>query len=515
LGVPSFLFLNLGVFVRKKINKSGIISVQVIDKSTGRYKVIKTIGSSANTNTIAGLLLEAKQWIADRTGVLSLDFDNNETSIRSFFDSVQTVQLKGIDLLLGKIFDDIGFNKINDTIFKQLVLYRLVYPSSKLKTTEYLYRYQQIDWDENKVYRYLDKLYNTQKELVQQISYEHTVQVLQGKPQIVFYDVTTVYFETEQEDELRKTGFSKEGKHQNPQIVLGLLVSKNGYPLAYDVFDGKKFEGHTLLPIIDTFKTKYHLQQLVVVADAGLLSNANIGLLQQNSYEFIIGARIKNETKPLQQKILSTLFKNGSTVVFTKDATTQLIVSYSGKRAAKDAINRERGLKRLEKQVQQGKLTKAGINNKGYNKYLKLTGDIQVSIDYEKYHSDARWDGLKGYITNSKLPTNEIIENYNQLWQVEKAFRVSKTDLKIRPIYHRLPKRIEAHICLNFVAYKVFKELERQLKEKGATLSAKKAIEIATFIFELTIKIPSTNELVSKTLLKSQEQIMLGKLFNF
>lgn len=503
------------MFVRKKKNKSGVISVQIIDKSSGHYKVLKTIGSSSKESQVNELYIKAKNWIAQNSLQNALDFEQEDQLVQQVLQSVQSIQIAGIDLLLGKIFDDIGFGKISDKIFKQLVLYRLLYPVSKLKTTEYLYRFQRIDWDEDQVYRYLDKLYKTQKELVQQISYTHTVKILGNEPQIVFYDVTTVYFEAEQEDELRQTGFSKEGKHQNPQIVLGLLVSKNGYPLAYEVFDGKKFEGHTLLPVIDAFKAKYNLQKLVVVADAGLLSKTNIELLQTNGYEFIIGARIKNETHSLQKQILSGTYKNGSTKVFTKQNDLKLIVSYSDKRAIKDATNRERGLKRLEKQLKQGKLTKSSINNKGYNKYLKLTGDITVEVDYEKYVSDARWDGLKGYYSNSNLSVDEIIENYSQLWQIEKAFRVSKTDLKIRPVYHRLPKRIEAHICLTFVAYKVYKELERQLKEKETAISANKAIAIASFIFSITYQLPKSKQTISMLLIKTEEQRTLANLFNW
>lgn len=185
-------------------------------------------------------------------------------------NNITSHKLAGIDLVLGRIFDEIGFNQIEDPLFKDLVLYRLVYPKSKLKTTEYLYRYEQKEYSEDEIYRYLDKLNDTQKESVQNISYKHTKSILGGDVNIVFYDVTTVYFEIDKEDELRKTGFSKEGKHQNPQIVLGLLVSKNGYPLAYDIFEGNQFEGYTMLPIIDSFRSKYDLKQLVVVADSGL-----------------------------------------------------------------------------------------------------------------------------------------------------------------------------------------------------------------------------------------------------
>lgn len=503
------------MFVRKKKNKSGVISVQVIDKSYGRYVVIKSIGSSANERQVEALLAAGRRWIDEQLGQNQIDFENKDDLAKLVFNSIQSIQLAGIDLLLGKIFEQIGFDKIKDEIFKHLVFYRLLYPVSKLKTTEYLYRYQQIDWDEDKVYRYLDRLHSTQKELVQQISYAHTLKILGGEPHIVFYDVTTLYFEIEQEDEFRQTGFSKEGKHQNPQIVLGLLVSKGGYPLAYDVFDGKKFEGHTLLPLIDAFKAKYQLDTLVVVADAGLLSSNNIEQLRLKKYEFIIGARIKNETHAIQKQILAHTYKNGNTKIFPKQAGLRLVVSYSHKRATKDAANRERGLRRLEKLIRQGKLTKSSINNKGYNKYLKLSGRITVSIDYEKYKKDTVWDGLKGFYTNSSLPVDDIIDNYNQLWQIERAFRVSKTELKIRPICHRLPRRIEAHICLTFVAYKVYKEPERQLKERNAAISATKAIEIASFIFSITARLPQSKQTITTLLIKTDEQKYLASIFNW
>jgi len=131
--------------------------------------------------------------------------------------------------------------------------------------------------------------------------------------------------------------------------------------------------------------------------------------------------------------------------------------------ATKDAHNRRKGLKRLEKQIKSGRLTKSSINNRGYNKYLKLTGEVHVEIDYEKFERDAKWDGLKGYITNSGKDKEQLVANYKELWQIEKAFKIFKSDLKLRPIYHRLPRRIHAHICISFVAY-VYKELERCLK---------------------------------------------------
>jgi len=291
------------------------------------------------------------------------------------------------------------------------------------------------------------------------------------------------------------------------------LVSKNGYPLAYEIFEGNKFEGHTMLPVVDAFKNKYNLDKLVIIADSGLLSNANIDELSANNYEFILGARIKNERKAIKEKILSLRLKNGESTVI-KTGKLKLVISYSSDRARKDAYNREKGLRRLEKQIKRGRLTKANINNRGYNKFLKLEGEVSISLDKEKIAQDSQWDGLKGYISNADLTKDQIIENYQHLWQIEKAFRVSKSDLKIRPIYHRLQRRIEAHICITFSAFKVYKELERQLAEKKAKLSPAKAIEIAENIMEITIRLPQTGKLKSKVLLLTEEQKMLNQIFD-
>jgi transposase len=500
------------MYVRKKPNKSGLISIQVIDKSLGKYKVIKTIGSSKDPKEIESLLTKGKKWIEEKLGQLSIEF-SAPSSTDDFFNSITNVDIAGITMLIGKIYDEIGFDKIGGELLRYLVITRLSHPSSKSMTVENLKRYFSITTSQDKIYRYLDKLYKEQKELIQQISYRHTLKILGGQISIVFYDVTTLYFQIDDEDIIRKRGFSKEGKHQNPQIVLGLLVSIDGYPLAFEIFEGNKFEGHTMLPVIEGFKNKYKLNRLVIIADSGLLSNQNIEELQKKGYEFILGARIKNEKQEIKDKILSLNLKNGTSEVIDKGNGLRLIISYSDKRAKRDKYNRERGLKRIEKQLKSGKLTKSHINNRGYNKYLKMEGDIKIGIDYDKYEKDAKWDGLKGYLTNSKLTKDQIIENYAHLWKIEKAFRISKHDLKIRPIYHRLQRRIEAHITINFVAYKVYKELERQLKEKNATISPEKAIEIAKTIYKISAYDKTINTEKQKVLLLNQEQKNLFKLF--
>jgi transposase len=171
-------------------------------------------------------------------------------------------------------------------------------------------------------------------------------------------------------------------------------------------------------------------------------------------------------------------------------------------------------LQKLEKALASGKLSKKHINNKGYNKYLKLEGEIKISIDYNKFTEDAKWDGLKGYITNTQLTKEEVIESYKQLWFIEKTFRISKSDLRIRPIFHYLKRRIQAHICIAFAACKVYKELERQLNEKKANLSPEKAIDILKTIYSLTIITPYSHTKHTRLLIKNQEQSDLLKLFN-
>ncbi|AND65373.1 transposase [Flavobacterium covae] len=504
------------MFIRRKRNASGSISIQIIQKIAGKNKVLRTIGSSNDLIEIEFLIQKGRKELNELQKSSELPFSAKEEMefVNSFVDFIDSVKLVGPELLLGKLFDEIGFNQIDDELFRHLVITRLVYPVSKLKTTDYLYKYKGIKISVYSIYRYLDKLHKKQLDKVREISLNHTLNLFGGKIAVVFYDVTTLYFEAKQEDEFRKTGFSKDGKHQNPQIVLGLLVSENGYPLDYDVFEGNKYEGDTLIPIIEHFQTKHQPEQLIVVADAGLLSKKNIDLLVDKKYQYILEARIKNENEMLKRQITQTKLADNQSVVFDREDGSRLILSYKKARALKDQDNRKRGLERLEKKIKNGKLTKENINNKGYNKYLKIEGEATISIDYEKDKQDAIWDGLKGYKTNTKLTKEQVIEQYHQLWAIEKTFRISKSDLEIRPIYHQLKRRIETHIGISFCACKIYKELERQLKEKQSNLSPEKVIDILKTIYQVSFETPFSNKVYTKLLLKNQEQKDIINLFN-
>lgn len=189
-----------------------------------------------------------------------------------------------------------------------------------------------------------------------------------------------------------------------------------------------------------------------------------------------------------------------------------MVVSYSDNRAKKDSINRGKGLNKLEKQLKTGKLNKTHINNSGYNKYLKMEGEVKVSIDMEKFEKNGKWDGLKGYIIYTNLGKDEIIKNFNNLWKIEKAFRITKNEIKVRPVFHYKQHRIEAHISIAFVVYK---ELERQLSEKGSKLSPQKAIEIAKGIYTVEMQLKSSGKKLRKTLYLNESQQKLAKMFDF
>ena len=263
-----------------------------------------------------------------------------------------------------------------------------------------------------------------------------------GKIGLLFYDVT-IHFETDYGDGLRETGFSKDRKHSQPQVVLGLLVSQDGYPLSYSVFNGSQYEGYTMLPVVEDFVQRFKLDDFIIVADSGLMNQSNITLLESGHYKYIIGARIKNESNPVKKWALS-LSKQDGEFYETRKGTARLIVGYSDNRAKKDKYNRDKGVKRLEKAYRSGNITKENINKRGYNKFLEIPDNIKVVINQDKIKQDEQWDGLKGYITNTGLPAKEVYEQYSGLWSVERAFRITKGTLEMRPVFHFTPKRIES-----------------------------------------------------------------------
>jgi transposase len=507
------------MYVRRKPNKTGTVSVHVVSKHTGKYQVLCSFGVGHTEQEVVRLEERARQFIFQQHGFVGeLFVDEDEVRLEDFLSTINNaaIQVIGLELIYGRLYDKIGYGEIKNELFRQLVISRLFSPGSKLKTIDYLERYQGVSYSIDKIYRFLDMLCkkgtkkrqqtteeDTQaticdiKAIVEQITFAHTQRVLRNKITVVFYDMTTLYFESSDEDDLRKTGFSKDGKHQCPQIFLGLLIAGGGNPIGYEIFQGNIFEGHTFIPVLQNVEKKYSLGKPVIVADAGLLSAENCKSLNESGYKYILGTRVKSAKDILKEKILSFKLQNDQTAAIKRADGTRLIVSMSDKRAKRDMHNREKGLERLKKRMQSGKLTKSSINNRGYNKYLKLEGEIQISIDEEKFFADAAWDGIKGYVTNTKLSAKKVIENYGNLWYIERAFRMNKTDLRIRPIYHHLQNRIEGHICICFTAYTVLIEMERMLKHTKSKITVKRAQELTKTMYQLTYRLPKSR--ISKT----------------
>lgn len=499
------------MFIRKNRNRSGSVSVQIITKIRRRNKVLKTVGCARTHREEELLLLLARTEIERMQGLQSLFIEHDDTVVDNFVSSIgnDNLQVIGTELILGKIYKQIGYPEDGGhNFFRNLVLCRLVSPGSKLKTVEYFKRHLNIEASVYSVYRFMDELHSKLKQQVEAATFAHTKKILRGNIGVVFYDMTTLYFEASQEDDFRITGYSKDGKHQQPQIVIGLLVGPGGYPIGYELFEGNTSETKTLIPVLESFQKKFALDKPVVTADAALLSQKNIEALVGGGYQYILGGRLKNESNVIKNKVLAMDIREGHPVEL-QHPNGRLIITYSGKRAGNDKANRTKGLKRLEKKVNSGKLSKKHINNRGYNKYLKLAGNIDITIDYEKFEADSAWDGLKGYVTNTTLTKRKVIENYGQLWQIEKAFRISKTDLRIRPVYHRIKYRIESHLCICFSAYTVYKELERILKRNNIDMSPEKAINEIKEIRQLQYVLPKSGQVKTKLLRLNPAQTQL------
>lgn len=267
--------------------------------------------------------------------------------------------------------------------------------------------------------------------------------------------------------------------------------------------------------MIDDFRQRFKLDDFVVVADSGFMINRNIELLREGGYKFIIGGRIKKQKSEILQWIKTLPHTDGLFHEYRLNNKDRLIVTYSSKRAAKDSYNRKKGVERLQKAYASGKISKDKINKRGYSKFLTIEKDIKVSINEEKIAEDEMWDGLKGYVTNTALPPAEVVSQYGGLWIVERALRISKGTLETRPIFHFTERRIEAHVCLCFIAYKVYKELERIVHELNLGLSVDAVMKIAKNITTIRLQLPLNDKIITKTMKLTNAQQSLKPLFDY
>ena len=395
--------------------------------------------------------------------------------------------ISGIHDVYGKLFSNLGYhkviarpsrNKMAVRIFTDIVLARIANPVSKMASIDMLEEDFGVTIDLDKAYRMMDKLDTAALERLKKTTYQNSLNLLGSKIEVIFYDATTIYFESFSEDELKRNGFSKDHKHNQPQILLALMVTSDGLPVDYEIFSGDTYEGHTLIPALTKIRKRYQIDKIVFVADSAMLSQENIAELEEEGLEYIVGARLKKVKNKLKDKILDhNNYKEitpGYKIAHFSDGNREIVVSYSSKRALKDASDRKKAIAKLKKKLEKSRSPKQHLSNSGYRKYLKVEGRSTILLDEEKIASDSLWDGLHGVVTNAKLSGEEILAKYNDLWNVEAAFRVTKHDLKVRPVFHWKPRRIAAHIAICFTAYALVKHLEYRVRLCYKKLSIEK-----------------------------------------
>jgi len=358
--------------------------------------------------------------------------------------------------------------------------------------------------------------------------------------------VTTLYFETDEEDQdreitdeannttvthttvvpgLRKKGYSKDHRYDLPQVVVGLTVDNHGFPLDFQVYEGNTYEGQTLLAGVQKIQQKLQLgsNNLTVVADAGMLSQANLEKLESSGYSYIVGARIRSLPKATAEQILVWDYtKHGD--LDTAITGRRMVVTYSDKRAKRSKQNRERLVQKLQAKLVRGDIVKknkyvvleAGGNDeaivtdqsetKQRPKFPKLTG----RLDTEKLEHDARFDGLKGYVTNTKLSAHEVVAHYGNLWNVEKSFRMGKSDLRARPTFHYKRERVIAHLTICVCSLGVLRAFEEQLRIRLPTVWVSIALEQLLQIRDYQLKLPNGQVVTVQTELSVVQQKLQG-----
>jgi len=368
----------------------------------------------------------------------------------------------GFHEVYGHLYQQLGFDTLwgsrrqaSRRVLREMVMARLAQPASKLASTQLLSRDFGVEIDVNQVYRMMDHLDEATQHKLQALAKHAAFDLLGHKVDVMFFDCTTLYFESFDEDALRQKGFSKDHKSAETQVLLALLVTREGLPIGYRLYPGAKWEGHTLRDALSDLRQAYPIERVILVADSGLFSQDNLALMQAQGQPYIVAARLKNLPITLQNKVLDSSayqpLSDGECFMETAYLEQRLIVSYSEQRARKDAHDRARALEKIQKRYH-NKTVKSAL--KGHDaRYLKVEGQGRVVLDPERIHNAARWDGLHGITTNIKdLSVTEALAQYRGLWQVEETFRLSKHDLRIRPIFHWSEKRIRAHVALCFMA---------------------------------------------------------------
>lgn len=478
--------------------------MQIVEKIRGQRKILEHIGSAHTEGELAALIAVARGKIHAGQQPLDLGLEP-EAQVRSGGEAV--VRRHSSELLwqtLTSTFDALGFNAVADETFKTLVCARLVEPTSKLDTPRVL---DDIGVDaphlssiKRALARCVERDYRT---MLATACWEHVTAAGGPGAALVLYDLTTLYFEAEKEDGLRKVGMSKE-RRVDPQITVGLLVARDGFPLDIHVFEGNKAETKTLIPVITAFQQRHQVSDMVVVADAGMLSAANLNALEDAGLSFIVASRTSKAPKELEDHFgrRGNAISDGEVVELIRpmgqgrDRRDRRVVwHYKWQRAQRDRRTLNAQIDRAQRVADRAEPLKK-------QRFVKVTGQT-VALDEASIERARQSAGYKGYVTNIDpkiMDGHAVVAAYHDLWKVEQSFRMAKSDLKARPIFHRTRDSIEAHLTIVFAALAIARHLQN-----CTGMSIKKIVRILRRIHTVVIDVDG-HELTARTPLDDDAQ---------
>jgi hypothetical protein len=484
-------------YVRKVRTASGAVAVQVVTKQRGRREILAHVGS-AHTDAELGILLEkARAMVLGDQGQLEFEVAARTESVEEVANgSAATLfgppaKTKGLPVgpgrtaatssqllyeAIGRTYDGLGFEAVGDAVFRDLVIARIVEPTSKLDSLRVLTDLGSDPLSYRTIQRHLRSInMGNYRDVITKKCFAHSGD--RGTLSLLLYDVTTLYFEAESEDDLRKVGYSKE-RRVDPQIVVGLLVDRTGFPLEISCFEGNTAETTTIVPILQAFQKRHELDgvPMVVAADAGMLSWTNLKALDEAGFSFIVGSRTTKAPGDLAShfrwhgesfddgQVIDTVTpRRGATVVNNSKLKAEPVWTAAEYPKAWRAIwqyktaRARRDQKTLDAQEARAKAVVAGDKQAKITRFVTVAGDHRT-LDEAGIARARRLVGLKGYVTNidaAQMPASEVIGKYHELWHVERSFRMSKSDLAARPIFAHLRDSIEAHLSIVFTALAV------------------------------------------------------------
>lgn len=460
------------------------VSIQVYRIENRKRVIVRHIGTARNEQEKSNLLTLANDFISKISKQLFL-FEDKQSGNVLYIKQTEFIGVYYTFLydVISKIILSIGFDKVNNNLLLDLVIFRIMEPCSKLRSIELIEEYFGIKHRRQNYYNAASQWLNL-KSKVEGIALAFAKKHYAFSYDLLFYDVTTLYFETFEEDELRKKGFSKDNKSQQPQVLVALMVSKEGFPIAYEVFAGNTFEGHTIIPVLKSFIRKNNVKNFTVVADAAMISTENIQALRENNINYIVGARLGNLSNELITEIDKNILREDGKSIRIKTSNGFLICSYSSNRYRKDKYE-------MEKQIEKARRI---INNPSKNKKLKFTKTKgqHIELNQKLIEKTRKILGIKGYYTNleeSNVSNTTIIERYHELYKIEQAFRIAKSDLSTRPIFHYKEEPIKLHLLICFMALAISKHIELK-----SNISIRKFIQESKKVTDARLKNQITGE---------------------